>query len=113
MVLTAADSAGAGPFTAAPSATTTIHGIAQVVYEVLYSDPFSIEYANIPVALTSPLHQVLAIPLLAPYYIAAAAGMATPTAAADPAPTAIPRFSPIERKILTIKPASSVGSPVN
>lgn len=104
MVATAADANGAGVFTPVAGSTTTLHGIAQVVYEVLYSDPFSVEDANIPVAITSPFHEALSIPLLAPYYVTPAAGMATPTAT-DPAPTAIPRFSPVGLKILTIKPA--------
>jgi hypothetical protein len=82
MVLTSTDSAGAGPFT--PGAATTIHNGGMAVYEVLYGDPFEIEYADIEFTVAP-----------------ASAGMATPTLA-NPAPTAIPRFSTADSTVVTV-----------
>jgi hypothetical protein len=98
MVMTTTDANGAGPFTTIPagagSSNTNL-----VVYEVLYADPFGIEYADIPCYLTTVSGTsalpatVVVTPGLAPFYSAASAGRPTPTAA-DPTPVAIPRFTP-------------------
>jgi hypothetical protein len=101
MVATTTDPNGAGPFTAALGATTTIHDFGEVVYEVLYSDPFSLEFADVPVAV-SGLHEALVSPLLAPFYIGPDATMATPTTA-HPTPTAIPRFAIVDPAVILVK----------
>jgi hypothetical protein len=89
MVLTSTDPAGAGAFT--PGASTTIHNIGTAVYEVLYANPFVNEYADIPCAVSGPLHFALAYVSFAPFYTVPGARFATPTPA-HPTPTAIPRF---------------------
>jgi hypothetical protein len=104
MVATVTDANGAGVFTPAPGATTTIHNFGEVVYEVLYSNQFVLEFANVPVSISGPLHEALALPLLAPFYIAPAAGFETPTTA-HPAPTAIPRFAVVDPKVILVKSA--------
>jgi hypothetical protein len=91
MVLTLTDSAGAGPFNPAPGTTTTIFNQGLFVYEVLYADPFSTEMANVPFAVTGG-HVALVYATFAPFYTSPSAGFATPTAA-NPTPTAIPRFT--------------------
>jgi hypothetical protein len=95
MVLTSADPEGAGPFT--PGASTTIHNLGTAVYEVLYADPFLVEYADIPCAVSGPLHAAVVEASLAPFY--AGANFATPTVA-HPTPTAVPRFSRANRTLL-------------
>ena len=101
MVATITDPNGAGAFSAAPGTSTTIHGLGMVVYEVLYSDPFAIEYADVPLAVSGPFHATLVSPLLAPFYIGPGAGFATPTTA-HPTPTAIPRFAIVDPKIILV-----------
>lgn len=94
MVLTTTDLHGAGPFTSAPGSKTTIHGVGMVVYEVLDNPAYHgilPTTADIPVTITGTA-EILAIPLLAPFYTSPAAGFATPTAA-HPEPTALPRFA--------------------
>jgi hypothetical protein len=92
MVLTSTDPAGAGPFT--PGASTTIHGFGMAAYEILYTDPFAVEYADIPCTTSGFLSFFTFVTVnFAPFYTGPGAGMATPTAA-HPTPTAIPRFVP-------------------
>jgi hypothetical protein len=109
MVATITDPNGAGPFVAAPGTSTTLHNFGEVVYEVLYSDPFAIEFANVPVSISGPLHEALIAPLLAPFYVSPDARFETPTTA-HPAPTAIPRFGIVDPKVIVVKspPGSSV-----
>jgi hypothetical protein len=102
MVATITDPNGAGPFVAAPGTSTTIHNFGEVVYEVLYSDPFAIEFANVPVSVSGPLHEALVAPLLAPFYVNPDARFETPTTA-HPAPTAIPRFGIVDPKVIVVK----------
>jgi hypothetical protein len=102
MVATLTDPNGAGVFTPAPGTTTTIHDFGEVVYEVLYSDPFSVEYADVPVAVIGGLHEALVSPLLAPFYIGPDAAFATPTTA-HPTPTAIPRFAIVDPTVVLVK----------
>jgi hypothetical protein len=109
LVLTTTDGNGAGPFTPSPDATTTIDGIGRVVYEVLYSDFGTAEYADIPVSFSGTPETIFAVATLAPHFTTAAAGMATPTAA-NPTPIAIPRFSPGNPKVITIPAGSPIGS---
>jgi len=104
MVLTDTDPNGAGPYTPALGTTTTIHNIGEAVYEVLYSDPFVIEYADVPVLVSGPLHEALILPLFAPFYLTSAANFATPTTA-HPLPTAIPRFAVLDPKVILVKSA--------
>ena len=91
MVLTTADAAGAGPFTAGASTTIPENGTA--VYEVLYADPFSIEFADITCTVNHPGNGTKVAVSFAPFYNTPGAPFATPTAA-HPSPTAIPRFIP-------------------
>jgi hypothetical protein len=112
LVMTTTDANGAGPF------TTIASGIGSsntnlVVYEVLYADPFGLEYADIPCYLTtvsgtSALPAAITVtPGLAPFYSTASAGRPTPTAA-DPTPVAIPRFTPG-----TISYGVMLGAPIS
>jgi hypothetical protein len=89
MVLTQATSAGAGPFTPATNNKATGHGT--FVYEVLYADPYSIEFADIVVQ--GGLKATLKVTVgFAPFYATPDAGFPTPTPA-HPAPTSVPRFT--------------------
>jgi hypothetical protein len=99
MVLTSTDPAGAGPFT--PGASTTIHSGGMAVYEVLYADPFEIEFADIDCTVNSFFLGAKVTVNLAPFYTGAAATFATPTAA-HPTPTAIPRFSTVDATTVTV-----------
>jgi hypothetical protein len=91
MVLTSTDAAGAGPFTA--GASTTIPDGGTAVYEVLYADPFSIEFADIPCTVNHSGNGTKVAVSFAPFYSTPGAAFATPTAA-HPSPTAVPRFIP-------------------
>lgn len=103
MVLTSTDSNGAGPFT--PGASTTIPNGGTAVYEVLYSDPFSIEYGDIDCAVTTPPWGTEVTVNFAPFYSTPGAAFATPTIA-HPSPTAVPRFSTAYSTSVTIKSGS-------
>jgi hypothetical protein len=100
MVLTATDAAGAGPFTTA--ASTTIHNGGIAVYEVLYADPFAIEYADIDCTLPGILSSATVTATLAPFYTVPAA------AVAQPSTYPIPRFSNSDGTTVTIS-ASLLG----
>lgn len=89
MVLTTADPAGAGPFT--PATNNKVVGKGTFVYEVLYCDPFSIEFAEIQVSASSKA-TIKAEVGFAPFYSAPSAGFPTPTPM-NPAPAAVPRFA--------------------
>jgi hypothetical protein len=102
MVATLTDPEGAGVFTPAPGTTSTVHNIGEVVYEVLYSNPFVLEYADVRVSVSGPLHVAAVLPLLAPFYIGPNARFATPTTA-HPTPTAIPRFGIVDPKVILVK----------
>jgi hypothetical protein len=91
MVLTTTDAAGAGAFAA--GASTDIPDGGTAVYEILYADPFSIEFADIPCTVNHAGHSTKVAVSFAPVYSGAGAGLATPTPA-HPAPTAVPRFIP-------------------
>jgi hypothetical protein len=96
LVLTKTDVDGAGAFT-----PTTLYSVAtgnMSVYEVLYADRFSVEYADIACKLDLHGHTGSASAIevavsLAPFYFTPSAATPTPTIA-DPAPTTIPRFHP-------------------
>jgi hypothetical protein len=94
MVLTSTDNAGAGPFS--PGATTTIHNGGMAVYEVLYADPFAIEYADIECTLAGFLSSATVTANLAPFYTTPAAAMA------EPATSPIPRFTTADSTAVTI-----------
>ncbi len=102
MVATFTDPNGAGAFTAVPGSTSTIHNFGKVVYEVLYSNPFVIEYADVPVSVSGPLHEAAVLSLFAPFYVGGNARFATPTTA-RPSPTAIPRFAIIDPEVVVVK----------
>ncbi len=107
MVLTSTDAAGAGPFT--PGAGTSIHNEGTFVYEVLFAAPFLVEYADIPCAISGPLHAALVYPTFAPFYVGPNAGFPTPTPA-HPLPTSIPRFNASgSLLVVTGAPPSTVG----
>jgi hypothetical protein len=105
-VLTTTDPNGAGPFT--PGASTTIHNFGTAVYEVLYADPFAIEYADVPVAITG-LHAAIVTATLAPAYFGSATGQPSPTLA-NPTPTAIPRFRAEDATVMLLFSFPSIGS---
>jgi hypothetical protein len=64
------------------------------VYEVLYADPFSIEYADIPCTLVSGGKGAITFAAsYAPFYAGAGAGQPTPNPV-HAIPTAVPRFEP-------------------
>jgi len=100
MVLTGTDANGAGPFspltTPAGAALPVVVKDGLAVYEVLYADPFLLEFADIPVTATGFLHAFTVVSAsFAPFYVEAltpGANMATPTAA-HATPTAVPRFA--------------------
>ena len=112
MVLTTTDTAGAGAFSrrsgvssVGTAAETQLYeatsGLA--VYEILYTDPFSLEVADVPavVAYQANVNQNLPTPNIttqvtggfAPFYTIPAAGQPTPNAGSA-TPTHIPRFTP-------------------
>jgi hypothetical protein len=110
MVLTNTDPAGAGAFFRSRATTGTPGEFALVraannlaVYEILYTDPFSLELADVPtvVAYQSNINQNLPTPGIvttvtggfAPFYSSTAAGQPTPNAQFS-TPTHIPRFTP-------------------
>jgi len=90
MVLTKTDAAGAGPFTL--GASTTLHSGETAVYEVLYANPYEIEFGDIDISVNSFLFGAQVTVNFAPFYTVPGAALATPTAA-NPTPTAVPRFS--------------------
>lgn len=81
MVLTKTDANGAGPFT--PEPNIAFHNSGLAVYEVLYSDPLDVEYADIASIVTGNSHAGLVSVSFAPFY----------AATSHPEPTAIPRFN--------------------
>jgi len=107
MVLTSTDTAGAGGFVRANSSTTTPFALVKSsglsVYEILYTDPFSLELADVPtvVAYASNVNQNLPTPGIttqvtggfAPFYTSTAAGQPEPNNTFG-SPTHIPRFIP-------------------
>jgi hypothetical protein len=102
MVATTTDPNGAGVYTPAPGTTSTVHNIGEVVYEVLYSNPFVLEYADVAVSVSGPLHEAAVLPLLAPFYVTPDARFETPTTA-HPTPTAIPRFAIVDPQVILVK----------
>jgi hypothetical protein len=105
MVLTKTDAAGAGPFTT--GAATTLHNGETAVYEVLYANPFEIEYGDIEISVNSFLFGAQVTVNFAPFYTVPGAALATPTAA-HPTPTAIPRFSTAGSSTVTVS-SSLIG----
>jgi hypothetical protein len=109
LVMTATDAAGAGPF-APVSGGQGSSNANLAVYEVLYADPFAIEFADIPCNLVSPNAsqpplKVTAAARLAPFYSVSSADRPTPTAA-NPTPTALPRFDEGSGSVtVTLSPA--------
>ena len=100
MVLTATDSVGAGPFDS--QASTIIHNGGIAVYEVLYADPFAVEYADIDCTLPGLFSLATVKVNLAPFYTAPAA------AVAETATYPVPRFSTADSTTVTIS-ASLIG----
>jgi hypothetical protein len=94
MVLTSTDANGAGTFT--PGASTTIHNGGIAVYEVLYADPFAIEYADIECTLPGFFSSASVTANLAPFYTVPTATMA------EPSTYPIPRFSTADSTTVTI-----------
>ena len=111
MVLTSTDPDGAGAFAALPGTTTTIHNFGMVVYEVLYSDPSAVEYADVPLTVSGTLHEAAVLSLFAPFYLGANPTFPTPTTA-HPAPTAIPRFAIGNPTVILVKAPPPVTTPV-
>jgi hypothetical protein len=106
LVLTQTDAAGAGGFNPAPGTSTTRTDDEGVfVYEVLYSNPFSEEFATVEFSVTGD-HEAVIYASFAPFYNVPSAALATPTAA-NPTPTAIPRFN-WDGTMLFLKPQAVV-----
>jgi hypothetical protein len=99
LAMTATDANGAGVYSPFFPSLLGSSATNLVVYEVLYADPFAIEFADIPCYLTTPTGAlappatVSVTPSFAPFYSAPGAGHATPTTL-NPTPVAIPRFGP-------------------
>lgn len=94
LFMTSTDANGAGPYTPLASLwTSTATNL--VVYEVLYANPFALEFADIQCRVSGPgatgMYPVQVTATLAPFYSTPQAGQATPTTP-NPSPTAIPRF---------------------
>jgi hypothetical protein len=102
MVLTSTDPNGAGAFAAVLGTTTTIHNFGMAVYEVLYSDPFVNEYADVALTITGGANEAAVLALFAPFYIGLDATLPTPTTA-HPGPTAIPRFAIMDPRVILVK----------
>jgi hypothetical protein len=100
MVLTSTDAAGAGPFT--PGASTTIPDGGTAVYEVLYADPFLVEFADILCTVNHPGKGTRVAVSFAPFYSTLDSNLATPTLA-HPTPTAVPRFIPASGTVMLSK----------
>src|SRR5579884_3871500 len=101
MVLTSTDANGAGTFSAPSSVGTTsfvqIPSSGLVVYEVLFADPFSIEFANVPlvVAYAANLAQNLPQPGVTAQVAGSFAPFYSTASAHNPSSTLpIPRFVP-------------------
>jgi hypothetical protein len=105
MVLTATDAAGAGPFS--PGISNIFHNGQTAVYEVLFADPFQLEYADVEVELPQLMSSAQVTANLAPFYTSVSATVATPTPA-NPTPVAVPRFTSAGSTPVTVS-ASLVG----
>jgi len=78
MVLTNADSAGAGPFTPASGTLTASSNLA--VYEVLFASPNALEYADVPFTLLgAPPESLQVMTVFAPFYSGAGTNQASST----------------------------------
>ncbi len=78
LALTSADAAGGGPYSSA--LTTTLGSSEMAVYEVLYADPFSLEYADVPYTVIGGSSAgILVSQSFAPFYSDAASGQASQT----------------------------------
>jgi len=107
MVMTTTDANGAGVYTPVLTATGTSN-TNLAVYEVLWSDPFSMENVTIPCYSKSGTINVTVTPSFAPFYTGASAGHPTPTTA-DPTPTALPRFAPgTSSFMVTVSPLANL-----
>lgn len=99
LAMTASDANGAGAYSPFFPSLLGSSAANLVVYEVLYADPFAIEYGDIPCYLVTPTGAlaspaaVSVTPSFAPFYGGVAASRPTPTTL-DPSPVAIPRFAP-------------------
>jgi hypothetical protein len=90
MVLTSTDAAGAGPFSPTSSGSSIPAGNF-AVYEVLYADPFAVEYADIPCTYVGggPAKKVEVSVGFAPFY-----------AGAPPPNPPVPRFVPAATSVV-------------
>jgi len=111
MVMTVTDGAGSGAFLRSqllnPFTLTKVGATGLVVYEILYTDPYSTEYADVPVVLAyaSNPGQNLPAPAppnpntsvtggFAPFYTSAAAGQPSPNSTFQSPTLPVPRFVP-------------------
>jgi len=111
MVMTNTDTAGAGPFARSqainPFTLTKVGATGLVVYEILYADPFSTEYVDVPVVLAyaSNPGQNLPAPAppnpntsvtggFAPFYTSAASTQPSPNSTFQSPTLPVPRFVP-------------------
>ena len=85
LALTNADAAGAGPYSAATSTTLGPNNLA--VFEVLWTDPFSLEYADVPYTVAGGSSSSVTVTTsFAPFYSDPASGRSSSTAP-------VPRFA--------------------
>jgi hypothetical protein len=98
MILTKTDANGAGPFSATNS--NIIKGSGTFVYEIVYSDPAEIEYADVTCGV-SGMGVALVYANFAPFYTTPAANFPTPTPA-NPTPVAVPRFNIVGMMMLML-----------
>jgi hypothetical protein len=93
MLLLNTDAAGAGPYSLASTGTLGPNNMA--VYEVLYADPYSTEYADVPYTVTTgSTAGVQVTTTFAPFYVSAASTQPSPNGT-FPSPTLpVARFAP-------------------
>jgi hypothetical protein len=111
MVLTTTDGAGAGNFlrtqASSPFALTKVGSSNLAVYEMLYTDPFSVEYVDVPVVLAYSSNPGQNLPApgppnpntqatggFAPFYTSAASTQPSPNSTFQSPVLPIPRFVP-------------------
>jgi hypothetical protein len=94
LALTNADAAGGGPYSAA--LTTTLGSSEMAVYEALYADPFSLEYADVPYTVIGGSSAGIVVSQsFAPFYSDSASGQASQTGY-------LPRFAALSGGILNL-----------
>jgi hypothetical protein len=104
MVLTSTNADGSGAFSRRTSSGTNLQSVSGglAVYEILYADPFALEYADVPVVVSFPSNLAQNLPQVgvtsqaatgfAPFFTSTAAGQPQTTATSGVG--SVPRFIP-------------------